>query len=74
MGAALCRQVAREVGRSERASGSLEGLGLTGSEIKAYVALLKGGTMTASVVSREARIPYSKVFDALESLHMRGWV
>ncbi|MDG6989186.1 MAG: TrmB family transcriptional regulator [Nitrososphaerota archaeon] len=59
---------------SERASGSLEELGLTGSEIKAYVALLKGGTMTASDVSREARIPYSKVYDALESLHRRGWV
>jgi HTH-type transcriptional regulator, sugar sensing transcriptional regulator len=62
------------VSLSERASGSLEELGLTGSEIKAYVALLKGGTMTASDVSREARIPYSKVYDALESLHRRGWV
>ena len=59
---------------SERASASLEDLGLTGSEVKAYVALLKGGTMTASDVSREARIPYSKVYDALESLHRRGWV
>jgi HTH-type transcriptional regulator, sugar sensing transcriptional regulator len=53
---------------------SLEGLGLTGSEVKAYVALLRGGTMTASDVSREARIPYSKVYDALESLHRRGLV
>jgi HTH-type transcriptional regulator, sugar sensing transcriptional regulator len=59
---------------SERAEASLEGLGLTGSEVKAYVALLRGGTMTASDVSREARIPYSKVYDALESLHRRGWV
>lgn len=62
------------MGLSERASTSLEALGLTGSEVKAYVALLKGGTMTASDVSREARIPYSKVYDALESLHRRGWV
>ena len=59
---------------SERAAASLEALGLTGSEVKAYVALLRGGTMTASDVSREARIPYSKVYDALESLHRRGWV
>jgi len=59
---------------SERASASLEGLGLTGSEVKAYIALLRGGSMTANDVSREARIPYSKVYDALESLHMRGWV
>jgi HTH-type transcriptional regulator, sugar sensing transcriptional regulator len=59
---------------SERASASLEGLGLNGSEVKAYIALLKGGSMTANDVSREARIPYSKVYDALESLHKRGWV
>ncbi|MDG6983734.1 MAG: TrmB family transcriptional regulator [Nitrososphaerota archaeon] len=59
---------------SERAASSLEGLGLTGSEVKAYVALLRGGTMTASDVSREARIPYSKVYDALESLHRWGLV
>lgn len=59
---------------SERAASSLEGLGLTGSEVKAYVALLRGGSMAASDVSREARIPYSKVYDALESLHRRGLV
>ena len=59
---------------SERAGAALVSLGLTGSEVKAYVALLRGGTMTASDVSREARIPYSKVYDALESLHRRGWV
>ncbi len=59
---------------SERAAAALEGLGLTGSEVKAYVALLRGGTMTASDVSRAARIPYSKVYDALESLHQKGWV
>jgi sugar-specific transcriptional regulator TrmB len=59
---------------SERASAAVEALGLTGSEVKAYVALLKGGTMTASEVSRAARIPYSKVYDALESLHKRGWI
>jgi sugar-specific transcriptional regulator TrmB len=62
------------VSLSDRAAASLEALGLTGSEVKAYVALLRGGTMTASDVSREARIPYSKVYDALESLHRRGWV
>jgi HTH-type transcriptional regulator, sugar sensing transcriptional regulator len=59
---------------SERATSAVEALGLNGSELKAYVALLRGGTMTASEVSRAARIPYSKVYDALESLHKRGWV
>jgi sugar-specific transcriptional regulator TrmB len=59
---------------SESARAALVALGLTGSEIKAYVALLKGGTMTASEISRAARIPYSKVYDALESLHSKGWI
>ena len=59
---------------SERASAAMEALGLTGSEVKAYVTLLKGGTMTARDVSRQARIPYSKVYDALEALHNRGWI
>jgi sugar-specific transcriptional regulator TrmB len=59
---------------SERAGAALEELGLTGSEVKAYVVLLRGGTMAASDVAREARIPYSKVYDALESLHRKGWV
>jgi len=59
---------------SERAQSALEQLGLTGSEVKAYVALLRGGTMTANGVSRAARIPYSKVYDSLKSLHAKGWV
>jgi HTH-type transcriptional regulator, sugar sensing transcriptional regulator len=59
---------------SERAESALEDLGLTGSEVKAYLALLRGGTMTASDVSSAARIPYSKVYDALESLHDKGWI
>ncbi len=59
---------------SDRSKNALERLGLTGSEVKAYVALLRGGTMTASDVSRTARIPYSKVYEALESLHGKGWV
>jgi len=52
---------------SERASAALEGLGLTKSEIRSYAALLEGGTMTASEVSQAARVPYSKVYQALES-------
>jgi sugar-specific transcriptional regulator TrmB len=52
----------------------LEGLGLTRTEIRAYLALLDRGTMNASEVSRAARIPYSKVYQALESLNGRGWV
>jgi len=59
---------------SERALSALKELGLTGTEVKAYISLLQRGTMTANDVSREARIPYSKVYIALESLHEKGWV
>jgi HTH-type transcriptional regulator, sugar sensing transcriptional regulator len=59
---------------SDKAVSSLEGLGLTKTEIRSYVALLETGTMTASEVSRAARVPYSKVYQALESLHKKGWV
>jgi len=59
---------------SERASAAMEGLGLTKNEIRSYAALLEGGNMTASEVSRAARVPYSKVYQALESLHKKGWV
>jgi HTH-type transcriptional regulator, sugar sensing transcriptional regulator len=59
---------------SDRAVSALEGLGLTKTEIRSYVALLEGGTMTASEVSRAARVPYSKVYQGLESLHKKGWV
>jgi len=59
---------------SDRAATALEGLGLTKTEIRSYAALLEGGTMTPSEVSKAARVPYSKVYQALESLHKKGWV
>ncbi len=59
---------------SDQAIDALEGLGLNKTEIRSYAALLEGGTMTASEVSRTARVPYSKVYQALESLHKKGWV
>lgn len=59
---------------SEKGGTALESLGLTKTEIRTYAALLEGGSMTASEVSRAARVPYSKVYQALESLHKKGWV
>ncbi len=59
---------------SEKAASAIEGLGLTKTEIRIYVALLESGTLSASEVSRSARVPYSKVYQALESLHRKGWV
>ncbi|MDG6925709.1 MAG: TrmB family transcriptional regulator [Nitrososphaerota archaeon] len=59
---------------SEKAGAALEALGLTKSEVRAYVALVGKGPMNASEISRAARIPYSKVYDALQALHTKGWI
>jgi len=59
---------------SDKAGSALEALGLTKTQVRAYVALLESGTMNASEVSRAARIPYSKVYEALEGLHAGGWI
>jgi sugar-specific transcriptional regulator TrmB len=59
---------------TEKAMDALEALGLTKTEIRAYLALLDRGTMNASEISAAARIPYSKVYQALESLHRDGCV
>lgn len=59
---------------SEKAEEALMFLGLSRNEIKAYVALLNSGPTTASEVSKISRIPYSKVYDALESLRKKGIV
>jgi len=53
---------------------SLKGLGLTQYEIKAYIALLAKGPMQANAVSREADIPYSKIYDVLSNLEKKGWI
>jgi sugar-specific transcriptional regulator TrmB len=62
------------VSLSEKAAAALEALGLTKAEVRAYVALIEKGTMTASEISRAARIPYSKVYEALKALHAKGWI
>ena len=59
---------------SDKGVSALEALGLTKTEIRCYAALLGGGTLTASEVSKAARVPYSKVYQSLESLHKKGWV
>ena len=52
----------------------LHELGLNAYEIDAYFALLGAGQMTAKEVSQTAKIPYSKIYDGLNSLKMKGWV
>ncbi|MCD6470699.1 TrmB family transcriptional regulator, partial [Candidatus Bathyarchaeota archaeon] len=49
-------------------------MGLTEYEIRAYLHLLKYGLLTASRLSEMAGIPYSKIYEVLNSLERKGWV
>ena len=53
---------------------SLTELGLTKSEIKAYLALIEYGAMTAAEISNRAAVPYSKVYDVSGNLEKKGWI
>jgi sugar-specific transcriptional regulator TrmB len=59
---------------SQKALNALQELGLTDYEVKAYVSLLSYGSQTASEVSRQSGVPYSKVYDVLGRLESKGWV
>ncbi|MCL7394343.1 MAG: TrmB family transcriptional regulator [Thaumarchaeota archaeon] len=58
----------------EKLRKAFQRLGLTEYEMKAYLALLQHGEMTANQVSEAAEIPYSKVYEVLESLEEKGWI
>ena len=53
---------------------TLRQMGLNAYEIDAYIALLEGGQMTAMEISREAKVPYSKVYEILNSLKTKCWI
>ncbi len=59
---------------SEKATAVLRQMGLTGYETRAYLVLLEKGVMTASKISRDGGVPYSKIYEALNSLVRKGWV
>ena len=59
---------------SEDAKKVLHEVGLTEYETRAYLILLEQGVMTASEVSEHGGIPYSKVYETLNSLEKKGWV
>jgi sugar-specific transcriptional regulator TrmB len=59
---------------SENTREILREMGLNAYEIDAYIVLLEGGQMTAMEISREASVPYSKIYDVLNSLKEKGWV
>lgn len=52
----------------------LEQIGLTESEIKVYLALLKLGGTTAGPIVDEAKVTRSKIYDILERLKNKGLV
>jgi sugar-specific transcriptional regulator TrmB len=52
----------------------LRQMGLNAYETDAYIVLLEGGQMTAMEISREANVPYSKIYDVLNSLKQKGWI
>ena len=53
---------------------TLHEMGLNAYEIDAYIALLEGGEMTAMEISQEAKVPYSKIYEVLNSLKEKGWI
>jgi len=59
---------------SEEAKKVLREIGLTDYESRAYLILLERGVMTASEVSEHGNVPYSKVYETLNSLERKGWV
>jgi len=52
----------------------LEKIGLTKSEIRVYLALLKLGQTTAGPIVDEAKVTRSKIYDILERLKNKGLV
>jgi len=63
-----------EAAISQDARRVLRELGLTDYETRAYLALLERGVLTASQISENADVPYSKVYETLTSLERKGWI
>jgi len=59
---------------SEEAKKILRELGLTEYESRGYLSLLERGVLTASEVSEYSNVPYSKIYEALNSLERKGWI
>ncbi len=59
---------------SDKSRKSMESLGLTSYEIKVYLSLLEHGSMTASDISKTSGVPYSKIYEVLNSLENKVWL
>jgi len=62
------------VALDENTKATLRELGLNAYEVDAYVVLLECGQMTAMEISREAKVPYSKIYEVLNSLKEKSWI
>ena len=49
-------------------------MGLNTYEIDAIIILLKNGEITAMEISQKSSIPYSKIYEVLNSLKEKGWL
>jgi sugar-specific transcriptional regulator TrmB len=58
---------------TDRTKRALKEIGLTEYEVSAYLSLLENGPSTASKASKDAGVPYSKIYDVLASLEAKGW-
>jgi len=59
---------------NEETRTTLREMGLNAYETDAYLVLLDGGEMTAMEISRQASVPYSKIYEVLNSLKEKGWI
>ena len=53
---------------------ALREIGLSANGIEAYAILLEYGQMTAIEISKKAGVPYSKIYETLNSLRDKGWI
>lgn len=58
----------------EKAKRALHELGLTAYETAVYLSLVERGVMVAADVSETANVPFSKVYEVLNSLERKGWI
>ena len=59
---------------SDRARTALREIGLTEYESRAYLFLIGKGATTASKISENTDVPYSKIYEVLNSLDKKGWL
>ncbi len=59
---------------SEATREILRKMGLNAYETDAYLVLLKGGELTAMEISHKAHVPYSKIYEVLNSLKQMDWI